>query len=329
MRILVVGGTRFVGRHFVEAALAGGHEVTLLHRGGSDEPFAQAEHRHADRDGDLSVLADGRWDATVDVCAYVPRQVRTLAGALDGRGGRHLYVSSVSAYAAPPGPGADEDAPLATLADPGTEDVTGETYGGLKALCEQAAADAYGEQLVVVRPTYVVGPFDPTGRFTSWVHRLARGGEVLAPGPADGPVQVVDARDQGVWMVRLLEDAASGVFNGVGTPPPYSFGQLLEDIASAVAPAGTSLRWLDPEQVRAHGLADGRSLPLWSGDDPDRWISAVSAQRALHSGLRPRPVSDSARDVLGSPDTPLVPGVGLDPEREREVLAAVGRITGA
>ncbi|MGN6334124.1 MAG: NAD-dependent epimerase/dehydratase family protein [Motilibacteraceae bacterium] len=326
MRILVVGGTRFVGRHIVDAALRRGHEVTLLHRGGGSgadaDPFPQAEHLHADRDGDLSVLQGRSFDATVDVCAYVPRQVRTLAAALDGRGGHHAYVSSVSAYAPPPGPGAMEDAPLAGLADPATEEVTGETYGGLKALCEQVAAEAYGPSLLVIRPTYVVGPYDPTGRFTYWVHRLARGGEVLAPGPQDSPVQVVDARDQGEWVVRLLEDGVSGTFNAVGTSPGYTFEQLLEDVAAAVAPEGTRLRWLGADQVAAHGLHDGRSLPLWSGEDADRWISAVSNQKALASGLAPRPVQACARDVLAHAATPLVPGVGLDPGREREVLAS-------
>jgi 2'-hydroxyisoflavone reductase len=146
MRLLVIGGTRFVGRHFVAAALERGHDVTLFHRGGSDDPFGAADHRHGNRDGDLAALAEGRWDATIDVCGYVPRQVRVLGDALggvDGRAGRYLFVSSVSAYADPDAPGMTENAPLAVLADPDTEEVTAQTYGGLKALCEYAAVEVF------------------------------------------------------------------------------------------------------------------------------------------------------------------------------------------
>ncbi|HEY3732605.1 MAG TPA: NAD-dependent epimerase/dehydratase family protein [Streptosporangiaceae bacterium] len=194
MRILVIGGTQFVGRHVVEAALAAGDDLTLFHRGRTNPGlFAEAEHRLGDRDGDLAALADGEWHATIDCSAYVPRQVRSLAAMLGGRGGRYVHISSVSAYAeATTYPGMTEDAPLAVLDDPATEVVNEVTYGGLKALCEQAAQetfgapgrlpDAAGAPVSIVRPTYVAGPFDPTRRFTWWVERIAKGGRVLAPG---------------------------------------------------------------------------------------------------------------------------------------------------
>ena len=204
MRILVVGGTRFIGRLFVEAALGRGHEVTLLHRGASGEDlFPQAEHRHADRDGDLGVLAGGRWDATVDLSAYFPRQVRSLAAALDGRGGHYTYVSSISAYADPTGPGTVEGSPLLEPAADDVDQITAESYGRLKVSCELAAAELFTDGLLVVRPTYVVGPYDSTGRFTWWVLRLADGGEVLAPGAPDLPIQVIDGRDLTAWMLDL------------------------------------------------------------------------------------------------------------------------------
>ena len=196
MRILVIGGTQFVGRHAVESLLAAGDEVTLFHRGRTNPGlFPDAEHRMGDRDRDLSALDEGEWDATVDPSAYVPRQVRTLAAALGGRGGRYVHVSSISAYAGADRPWLTEDVPLATLDDPTIETVTGETYGPLKAACELAAHQYFGEDLSIVRPTYVAGPYDHTGRFTWWVERIARGGRVLAPGPADNPFQVIDARD--------------------------------------------------------------------------------------------------------------------------------------
>ena len=202
MRILMIGGTRFIGRHVVEAALAADHDVTLFHRGrtGADL-FPEVEHRLGDRNTDLSELATGEWDATVDTCAYLPRQVQSLADALGGRGGHHLLVSSVSAYASPAGPGFTEDAPLAQLDDPDTDEVTDETYGGLKVLCELAAVERHGPDTLLVRPTYVVGPDDYTWRFPWWVTRLARGGEVLVPGPQDAPAQVIDVRDMASWMV--------------------------------------------------------------------------------------------------------------------------------
>ncbi len=321
MRLLVIGGTRFVGRHVVAAALEAGHEVTLFHRGGADDPFPAAEHRHGDRNADLSALADGMWDATIDVCAYVPRQVRALGDALGpagGRGGRYVLVSSISAYAGADRPGITEDAPLAVLEDEDTELVTGETYGGLKALCEYAAVEVFGTSTLLVRPTYVVGPYDPTGRWTYWVHRLARGGEVLAVGPRDQPIQVVDGRDLAAFVLRLVGDGASGAVHVAAPRPPWSIEDLLEQTRTAVAPEGTTLTWVDAGFAAEQGVTD--VLPLWHGAEID-WMGAVDPSLALSRGLGLRPVADSARDVLQQADvTPLVDGVGLTLEREAEVL---------
>ncbi len=324
MRILMIGGTRFIGRHVVEQAIGHGHEVTIFHRGrtGTDL-FPEVEHRTGDRDSDLSALADGDWDATVDTCAYVPRQVQTLADALGGRGGRHLLVSSVSAYAPATGPGLTEDAPLAQLDDPGTETVTGETYGGLKALCELAAVDRHGPGTLLVRPTYVVGPDDYTWRFPWWVARIARGGDVLAPGPQDAPAQVIDVRDMAAWMVRLLEDGASGAFHAVSPEPVFTWQQQLAAIVDAVGPPGTRLRWLDADAVQAAGLPEG-TFPLWSGDDPDVWAMAADPAKAYASGLTPRPLADTVRDTLAWTRTvPQPPDAGLDPDTEQDLLAGL------
>lgn len=325
MRVLVVGGTRFVGLHIAQALLDAGHEVTLFHRGGGpDDPFPQAEHRHGDRDGDLAELAEGTWDATVDVCAYVPRQVRALGGALGGvggRGGHYAYISSISAYATPEEPGITESAPLEVLLDEETEDVTADTYGGLKALSEYAAVEAFGADTLIIRPTYVVGPYDTTGRFTAWVLRLAEGGEVLAAEPREQPLQVVDARDLAAFVVRLLEEGARGPFHVAGPPPPHGFGDLLEKVRAAVAPGGTTITWVDAEVARRAGL-DGRTLPLWHEGAHD-YSGAVDPSAALRHGLRLRPVGDSARDVLAAKEvTPLPAGVGLDRGREVEILHA-------
>ncbi|HEY5185624.1 MAG TPA: NAD-dependent epimerase/dehydratase family protein [Actinomycetes bacterium] len=324
MRILVAGGTRFIGRLFVEAALGRGHEVTLLHRGASGEDlFPQAEHRHTDRDGDLGVLAGGRWDATVDISAYFSRQVRSLAAALDGRGSRYTYVSSISAYADPAGPGTVEGSPLLEPAADDVDQITAESYGRLKVSCELAAAELFTDGLLVVRPTYVVGPYDTTGRFTWWVLRMAGGGRVLAPGAPDLPIQVIDGRDMTTWMLDLVERRATGAFHAASPRPPHGFGDLLAAVGDAVAPAGTSLTWVDEAFLLDAG-EDGGSLPLWPGGDPGRWANAVDPSAAYASGLAPRPLADTVRDTLAwarAADQPTRDGVGLTPARETELLA--------
>jgi len=298
MRILLIGGTRFVGRHIVEAALAAGHEVTLFHRGqtGADL-FPDVEHRIGDRNSDLSALAEGRWDATVDTCAYFPRQVHVIADALGERAGHYQQVSSVSAYASPASRGYREDAPLASLDDPSVEEITDETYGGLKVLCERVAVERFGPGSIIVRPTYVVGPDDYSWRFPWWVARIARGGEVLAPGPADAPSQVIDARDMGAWMIGLLERDESGAFHAVGPSSTFTWGEQLETIASSVAPEGTTLRWVDSDFLLEAKLDDS-ALPLWPGADPDMLMMTADPAAALATGLTIRPLAETVRDTL-------------------------------
>jgi 2'-hydroxyisoflavone reductase len=323
MRILVVGGTRFVGRQIVESALADGHEVTVLHRGiTGPDLFPGAEHLLGNRFTDLGLLAGREWDATIDVCAYFPRAVDELATALDGRGGQHVFISTVSVYAPPPGPGLTEDAQLAELDDPGTEVVTGETYGGLKVLCERAAARAYGSDLLVIRPTYVVGPHDYTWRFPAWVRRIAAGGEVLCPGPADIPMQVIDARDQADFVVHLLKEGRGGTFHTASPEPPFSLGDLLTATAEVVAPAGTSLTWVDPVFLAAEGLDDA-AFPFWAPGEADFDVLAADPSAALAAGLRPRPlaetIADTAAWVREAADQ-APPGRGLDPDREADLI---------
>ena len=322
MRILVIGGTRFVGKHVVEQALARGHEVTLFHRGRTGpDLFPEVEHRLGDRDGDLSALSEGEWDATIDTCAYLPRQVHALADTLGDRGGHHLLVSSVSAYAAPDGPGITEDAALQELDDPTVEEVTGETYGGLKVLCERAAVERHGPSTVLVRPTYVVGPDDYTWRFPWWVARIARGGEVAVPGPAQAPLQVIDARDMGAWMVRLLEDGRQGAFHACSPEPPFTWAEAVQQIVDAVGPEGTKVTWVDPSVVVAAGVPEG-AFPLWSADDSDVWVMACDPSRAYGTGLSPRPLGDTIRDTLAWTRTvEQPPGTGVTPETESDLLA--------
>jgi 2'-hydroxyisoflavone reductase len=328
MRILIIGGTAFVGRHIAQAAIGSGHDVTLFHRGrtGADL-FPRATHLTGDRDGDLSVLRSGDWAATIDVCAYLPRQVRALANALNGRGGHQLFISTASVYRTPVAPGFDESAPLAELADPAVEEITARTYGGLKVLCEHAAAELYGAGTTIIRPTYVIGPYDRSYRFTWWVERLARGGEVLAPGDPHDPIQIIDARDMAAWVIDLLENTVAGTFHAVSPPPPFGFGDMLEAIAAQVAPAGTMLTWVAKDYLLAEG-EDDASLPMWPGGDSESAINAASPAAALAAGLRPRPLSQSVAELhqheLRFP-TAVPDGTGLSPQRETDLLAGWAR----
>ncbi|MDI1461250.1 NAD-dependent epimerase/dehydratase family protein [Catellatospora sp. KI3] len=316
MRVLIVGGTKFVGRHLTEAVLAAGHEVALLHRGRTNpDLFPQVTHLLADRNEDLSVLAGHEFDATVDVVGFHPDQITSLAEALGGRGGHYTFVSSVSAYAPPSGPGYPEDSPLLEHTGPieGVA-VTAETYGSMKVLCERRARELFGPDVLIVRPTYVVGPWDPYGRLGYWAQRLARGGRVLAPGDPALPTQVIDARDQAAWMASML--GRGGVFHTVTASVPLA--ELLEDLAREFAPAGTELVWVEDAFLLEHGV-DSNALPLWGdGIAADYWAGAADPAAAAGAGLVTRPVVESARDLL----TVGLPERLLTGQREAELLAA-------
>ncbi|GAA2112890.1 NAD-dependent epimerase/dehydratase family protein [Nocardioides bigeumensis] len=320
MRILIIGGTRFVGHAMAEAALDAGHDVTLLHRNPTDE-LPGATHLLADRNDDLSVLTDGEWDATIDVCAYVPDQVTAIHDALGVRGGHHVFVSTVSVYVDQEAPGADEDAELFPEPAPGTTEVTNETYGPLKVACERVARERWGDRLTIIRPTYVVGPRDMTGRYPWWVLRAARGGTMLLPGPADAPMQCIDARDMGAWTIRLVEDGTTGIFTAAR--PTTSFGELVSETVAAVG-VPAELVEVDGAFLVEQGV-DGAQLPLWSEGAAEQ-VLAMSTARAEAAGLTHRPFAEVVRDTLAwaqaHPDLASRDGLGLAPEREAELIDA-------
>jgi 2'-hydroxyisoflavone reductase len=326
MRILMIGGTAFVGRHITAAAIEAGHEVTLLHRGITGaELFPAATHLTGDRDreADLTALASGRWDATIDVCAYFPRQVRSLANALGGRGGTYVLISSVSAYSPSVPADYDESAALATVDDPAATEVTNENYGGLKVACEQLSVEIFGPDTTIIRPTYVIGPYDRSYRFTWWVDRLAGGGTVLAPGDPNDPIQLIDARDQAAFVVSLLERSVTGTFHTVNPAPPFGFGQMLEAIAAEVAPPGTSLVWVPSDFLLASGV-DGAALPLWGEGEGDAAnLSRANPAAAFAAGLVPRPLRETVADIRAEDRVPGTgrPGIGIPAEREAQLLA--------
>jgi len=296
VRVLVIGGTQFVGRAIAVAALGRGHQVTTFHRGVSEPGgIPGADSVLGDRDLDLSGLGSGEWDATVDVTAYRPGQVDSLADALGGRGGRHALISTVSVYAADIAPGGDESSPLTSLApleglDPATCPIDDATYGPLKVLCEARAGERHGD-LLVIRPTYVVGPRDVTMRFPTWVRRLADGGAVEVPLPRESSMQHIDARDQAEFVVDLLERGVTGTFTSAS--PPTTFGAMVDDVAAAVGAADLELRWVTPDPA----LAEAGAFPLWAGPEPAGQLQLDPAA-ALAQGLSPRSLRATARDTL-------------------------------
>jgi 2'-hydroxyisoflavone reductase len=324
LKLLILGGTRFLGRHIAEQALAAGHTLTLVHRGQSGPGlFPQAEHRIADRNDPAALaaaLAGGTWDVAIDTSAYVPRQVRSVAAALPGRVGQYQFVSSISVYADPITPGADETAAVRVLADPTAEAITGETYGGLKALCEQAAIDVFGTRCLVVRPGLIVGPHDPTGRFTWWVQRLQRGGDVLAPGDPATPVQFIDVRDLAAWMLLQAGRGTAGVFNLNGPLQTIGMGDLLATARDTLNPQAR-LTWVDERFVLDQGVAPWSDLPVWI-PQADAAMHTLSIAAAAAAGLTIRPLAHTLRDTAQWLHEAQGKAVGLAAEKEAAVLAA-------
>lgn len=320
MKLLILGGTRFLGRHLAEQALADGDEVTLLHRGRSSSTlFPEAEHLIADRDADLSILTGRRFGAVVDTSAYRPMQVRAAAAALDLQT-HYVLISSISVYADACTP-ADEDAALATTDEPEAATVTGHNYGALKALCEAEAQRLWPGRCLIVRPGLIVGPHDPSGRFTWWVRRIAAGGTVLAPGDPQAPVQIIDARDLAAWLLRLARRGDTGVFNATGpTQGLLTMGQMLQTTTQVLSPSA-QLRWMDEARLLAEGVSPWSDLPVWTGPDASG-LHRTSIDRAVALGLHTRPLADTVRDTWAwaqqQPAAPTPPG--LSAEREAGLL---------
>ncbi len=322
MKLLVLGGTAFLGRHIVEAALSRGHEVTLFNRGRSNPGlFAGVERLTGDRDGGLAPLRGRRWDAVVDTSGYVPRVVLQSAELLSGTAGLYVFISTASVY---PLSSQDrsEDGPLERLDDPASEDVQAH-YGALKARCEEVVTGAFDHRALIVRSGLIVGPHDPTGRFTYWALRLGRGGEVLGPGPRDRPVQFIDARDQVTWILDMAEAGRGGTFNVTGPSPELTFGELLSRGSGPVT-------WVSDQFLLDEGVQPASEMPLWVPPSVGRL--EIEIERALVAGLRTRDVDETIRHTRAWAESlDGLPGQvdaggrvrrpsAMTPEREAELL---------
>jgi len=334
MNLLILGGTRFLGRHLVEAALARGHCVATFNRGTRPGLWPGVEELRGDRsagDVGLAALRGRRWDAALDTCGYVPRVVGAATRCLRAAVSHYVFVSSISVYA-DVAAGPDESSAVAQLADPESDDVQ-RNYGALKAACERVVREAFGERALIVRPGLIAGPFDPTGRFTYWPLRLARGGEVLAPADPAAPVQLIDVRDLARWIVELVERGVGGTFNATGPAGPLRFDEMLARGARALG-ARCSFTWVDGDFLQSQGVQPWTQLPLWVPAS-DAWLHRTKIEQALAAGLSFTDLERTFGDVLvwarqhareNGPGS--LGSAGLSAEREAEVLAAWAATTG-
>lgn len=335
MKLLIIGGTRFVGRHLVAAALERGHEVTLFNRGTQSSPFAAVETIAGDRNKDLDKLQGRRWDAAIDTCGYLPRNVKATAEILSGSVERYVFISSQSAYADVSVPGVVETAPLRRLTSEQLDrayaiDTSGqpsyaELYGGLKALCEQAAEEAMPNRVLIVRPGLIVGPYDYTDRFTYWVVRVARGGEVLAPGRPARPVQFIDARDLAEWIVLMTEAGGAGIYNANRLPNTMTMQDVLDECKSS-ANSDAVFTWASEEFLREEKVAAWSDMPLWLPEEEAPQLQGfmfVNCDKAFAAGLRIRPLHETVNDTLAWADAELRDAplkAGMDSTREQDLL---------
>lgn len=322
MKLLMLGGTKFVGRHLVEAALARGHELTLFHRGRTNpELFSELEVIRGDRDHDLDRLAGRSWDAVIDTSGYLPRLVSASARRLSETVERYVFISSISVYGTGVSPGADETTPVLSLGDPTIEVVNGETYGPLKVLCEAAIEAELPGRALHVRPGLIVGPEDPTDRFTYWPCRVARGGEVLAPGDPRQPVQFIDARDLAAWIVRQVEAKATGVYNATGPREALGMGAFLEACRAALG-KDARFTWVDEAFLLEREVRPFSELPLWM-PAAQAGFSAISSRKAQEAGLTYRPLAETIQETATSRQGRGEEWqAGMASGREQELLAA-------
>ncbi len=318
VRILIIGGTVFLGRAVGAAALVAGHDLTLFNRGTREVDFgAPVEQLHGDRTQDLSALDGRRFDAVVDTSGYAPSVVARSARVLAGSAQSYAFISSVSVYDTQGGGRLDENSPVGALPEGAGEEVTGETYGPLKALCEAEVQAAFPAGALIIRPGMIVGPDDPTDRFLYWPDRMAEGGTVLAPGDPGRQVQLIDARDLAAWLISLLESSKTGVYNAIGPAERLDMQGMLAGCGEA------QLKWVEDAFLLERGVEPWTELPFWlpSGSD-DQSVFEADISRALADGLRFRPLTETVADLMAWHATrgTTVGPPNMTRERERTLL---------
>ena len=328
-KVLILGGTGFIGPHFVDALTAGGHTISLFNRGKRDpEVKPGIEQLLGDRNGQIDALKGRDWDVVIDNSGYTPSQVKATAGLLHDHVKRYIFISSIAVYADFAKAGVDEDYKLAVLKDPTTEVVNGETYGALKALCEKVVETTCGDRGTIIRPTYIAGPGDHTDRFTYWPFRVSKGGEMLAPGTASDPFQYIDVRDLADFIRTCVEKNVPGRFNLCGPQGAVTMGSLLDE-SKRITKAGTRFVWASPEFLEANEIigekAKGNFMPIWQPPKGEQaGLLLVSPARAVKKGLKFRSLETTIRDTLEwqkkRPEDKQALKAGLTMEKEAELL---------
>ncbi len=327
MKILILGGTRFLGRHLVTSARARGHEITLFNRGKTNpDLFSRVKTIRGDREKDLDQLT-GQWDAVIDTCGYVPRVVKLSAEALKERVQQYVFISSISVYSDFSKIGINESSELGTLSDESVEEITGETYGPLKVLCEKTVQEVFGARALIVRPGLIVGPHDSTDRFTYWPVRINKGGEVLTPERPDVLTQFIDARDLADFTIRLIEQSVSGVFNATGNPITLN---TLFETCKRVSKSNATFKWAPVDFLAQHNVSPWVDMPVWVPDSSeDAGFSRVDISKALSAGLKFTDLAETIRDTLKwefeRPENHEWKA-GLKPEREKELLSLLNHV---
>jgi 2'-hydroxyisoflavone reductase len=333
---LIIGGTKFLGRHLVDSVLKRGGEVVLFNRGKHPaDNMPDVEMVHGDRSLDLDRLKGRKWKAVIDTCGYLPQTVTISAKALADSAERYIFISSISAYADAGRPGFDETTALAGLGPEQQEraravdpsgDVTarslGDLYGGLKAQCEQAVEREMPGRVLTIRPGMIVGPYDPTDRFTYWVDRVAEGGEVLAPGDPDRFVQLVDARDLADWTVEMAARGETGIYNATSGPYEMTMERMLVQIRETAA-SDAVFSWAREEFLTRENVQPWSEMPFYlpESDEDNKGFLSANVDKALAAGLDFRPFSETVRDTLEwRKSVPEKMRAGIDRERESELL---------
>ncbi|MDQ3636323.1 MAG: NAD-dependent epimerase/dehydratase family protein [Acidobacteriota bacterium] len=333
MKILIIGGTKFSGRHLVKSALKNNHEVTIFHRGKHPSgDLGNVEEILGDRNFDLEKLKNRTWDAVVDMCGYLPQWVESSANALKDSVGKYVFISSVSVYDEVAEANYDESAKLNKLTyeqekrfaeidekgDFNAADL-GEMYGALKVLCEEEVQKTFTENHLIIRPGLIVGEYDFTDRFTYWVMRVGRGGEVLAPANPDAPVQFIDAKDLAEWIIKLIENDEKGIYNAVNKPFEITFGNLLKTIKE-VSGSNAEFTWVSEEFMDENNVAPWSEMPLHLPESLE-FMRTANVDKALAKGLKIRALSETIRETLDwrkTQDEEMKAGISA--EREKKLL---------
>jgi len=298
LKILIIGGTRFLGRLLVITALVRGHRVTLFNRGKSNpDLFPEIERIIGDRDGELNKLNGRKWDAVIDTCGYYPRVVKASAKTLAKSAKHYTFISTISVYGDLSKAGVGESSPVGRTKDETVEEIREDTYGPLKAICERIVQEHFPNKALVIRPGLIVGPYDLSDRFTYWVHRVSRGGKILAPKPENYQVQYIDVRDLSEWIIDLIEKNQIGAYNGIGPNYRLTMKQFLSKCRDVSQSDGEFI-WVRKKFLKDKGVQGWVDLPIWIDDPKFIGLMKTDCDRAFKSGLKMRPLEDTIRDTL-------------------------------